>query len=50
VITLLSFDATADQFKAFDGIEVHYVVVNTLFLQPDVAASTAWCARTIAPS
>ena len=28
----------ADQFKAFDGVEVHYVVVNTLFLQPDVAA------------
>jgi len=38
LIALVSFSASADQFKAFDGIEVHYVVVNTLFLQPDVAA------------
>jgi Domain of unknown function (DUF4426) len=30
--------ASADQFKAFGDIEVHYSVVNTLFLQPDVAA------------
>jgi hypothetical protein len=38
LIALVSFSAAADQFKAFDGVEVHYVVVNTLFLQPDVAA------------
>ena len=30
-------DAGAEQFKAFDDVQVHYVVVNTLFLQPDVA-------------
>ncbi len=28
----------ADQFKTFGDIEVHYVVVNTLFLEGDVAA------------
>jgi hypothetical protein len=28
----------AEQFKAFGDIEVHYAVVNTMFLQPDVAA------------
>jgi hypothetical protein len=38
LFALLSFSAAADQFKAFDGIEVHYIVINTLFLQPDVAA------------
>ena len=38
LITLLATTATADQFKSFDGIDVHYVVVNTLFLQPDIAA------------
>jgi hypothetical protein len=30
--------ASAEQFKAFDDVQVHYVVVNTLFLQPEVAA------------
>jgi Domain of unknown function (DUF4426) len=34
----LTMTAAADQFRAFDDVEVHYVVVNTLFLQPDVAA------------
>ena len=38
LITLLATTAAADQFKSFDGIDVHYVVVNTLFLQPDIAA------------
>ena len=28
----------AEQSKDFGGVEVHYIVVNTLFLQPDVAA------------
>ena len=35
---LLALPAAADQFKSFDGVDVHYIVVNTLFLQPDVAA------------
>ena len=38
MVSLLSLPAVAEQFKSFDGIEVHYVVVNTLFLQPDAAA------------
>ena len=38
LIAFLSTTATADQFKSFDGIDVHYIVVNTLFLQPDIAA------------
>jgi len=38
LLTLLALPVAAEQFKAFDDIEVHYVVVNTLFLQPDVAA------------
>jgi hypothetical protein len=29
---------SAEQFKAFGDIEVHYAVVNTFFLQPDIAA------------
>lgn len=37
LIALLALPASAKQFKAFDDIEVHYVVVNTLFLDPDVA-------------
>jgi hypothetical protein len=37
VVSLLALPAGAEQFKAFDDVEVHYVVVNTLFLQPDVA-------------
>jgi hypothetical protein len=35
---LFAATAAAEQFKAFGDIEVHYAVVNTLFLQPDVAA------------
>jgi hypothetical protein len=37
LIALLALPSSAEQFKAFDDIEVHYVVVNTLFLDPDVA-------------
>lgn len=37
LIALIALPSSAEQFKAFDGIEVHYVVVNTLFLEPDVA-------------
>ncbi len=37
-VALLALPVAADQFKSFDGIDVHYIVVNTLFLQPDVAA------------
>jgi hypothetical protein len=35
---LFAATAAAEQFKAFGDIEVHYAVVNTLFLQPNVAA------------
>jgi hypothetical protein len=35
---LLASAVVADQFQAFDGVEVHYVAVNTLFLQADIAA------------
>lgn len=38
LFVLLTLPVWADQFKAFDDVEIHYVVVNTLFLQPDVAA------------
>jgi len=38
LVALLALPVAADQFKSFDGIDVHYIVVNTLFLQPDVAA------------
>ena len=31
-------DAGAEQFKAFDDVQVHYIVVNTLFLRPEIAA------------
>jgi hypothetical protein len=37
LIALIARPSSAEQFKAFDDIEVHYVVVNTLFLEPDVA-------------
>lgn len=37
LIALFALPSSAEQFKAFDDIEVHYVVVNTLFLEPDVA-------------
>jgi hypothetical protein len=37
-IFVFAVPAAAEQFKAFGDVEVHYVVVNTLFLQPDVAA------------
>ena len=37
LIVLIALPSSAEQFKAFDDIEVHYVVVNTLFLDPDVA-------------
>jgi len=37
LIALIALPSSAEQFKAFDDIEVHYVVVNTLFLDPDVA-------------
>lgn len=35
---LFTCNAFADQFKAFGDIDVHYAVVNTMFLQADVAA------------
>jgi hypothetical protein len=35
---LLALPAAAEQFAALGEVEVHYVVVNTLFLEPDVAA------------
>jgi len=38
LVWLLATPALADQFKAFDDIEIHYVAVNTLFLEPEVAA------------
>jgi len=38
LIALLATNAAADQFKSFEGINVHYIVVNTLFLQPEIAA------------
>ena len=38
LLSLLATQVAAEQFKAFDDIEVHYVVVNTLFLQSEVAA------------
>ena len=37
-ILLLARPVAAEQFKAFGDVEIHYVVVNTLFLQPEVAA------------
>ena len=37
-ILVFGIPVAAEQFKSFGDIEVHYVVVNTLFLQPDVAA------------
>jgi len=38
MLAFAALPAAADQFKSFDGVDVHYIVVNTLFLQPDVAA------------
>ena len=38
LMLLLSGIAQAEQSKRFDDVEVHYVVVNTLFLRPDVAS------------
>lgn len=35
---LLAHPAAAEQFAAVGEVEVHYVVVNTLFLEPDIAA------------
>jgi Domain of unknown function (DUF4426) len=37
-ILVFGIPVAADQFKTFGDIEVHYVVVNTLFLDSDVAA------------
>ncbi|HEY6598303.1 MAG TPA: DUF4426 domain-containing protein, partial [Pseudomonadales bacterium] len=39
-LATLAFATTvaAEQSKDFGDVEVHYIVVNTLFLQPDVAA------------
>jgi len=37
MILLFALPAVADQFKSFNGVNVHYVVVNTLFLEPDIA-------------
>ena len=37
-ILLLARPVAAEQFKVFGDVEVHYVVVNTLFLQPEVTA------------
>ncbi len=36
--TLLATPASAEQMQRLGRYEVHYVVVNTTFLQPDVAA------------
>ncbi len=38
IATLLTRVAYAEQFKAFDDVQVHYIVVNSLFLQAEVAA------------
>ena len=38
VTLLLAATLGAAQFKNVGEVEVHYVVVNTLFLEPDVAA------------
>lgn len=38
LLSAIAFPAAAEQFRSFDDVDVHYVVVNTLFLQPDVAA------------
>jgi Domain of unknown function (DUF4426) len=38
IAAAMTMSAAADQFRSFDDVEIHYVVVNTLFLQPDVAA------------
>jgi Domain of unknown function (DUF4426) len=37
VMALAALPAAAEQYMAFDDVEVHYAVVNTLFLEPDVA-------------
>lgn len=36
---LLSLAAHAERKEVFNGIDIHYNVVNTTFLQPDIAAS-----------
>ena len=38
MVLLFALPAAADQFKSFNGVNVHYIVVNTLFLEPDIAA------------
>jgi hypothetical protein len=38
LLSAIAFPAAAEQFRSFDDVDVHYIVVNTLFLQPDVAA------------
>ena len=38
LLSAIAFPAAAEQFRSFDDVDLHYVVVNTLFLQPDVAA------------
>jgi len=38
LLSAIAFPAAAEQFRSFDDVDLHYVVVNTLFLQPEVAA------------
>jgi Domain of unknown function (DUF4426) len=38
VMVLAAVPATAEQFHAFGDIEVHYSVVNTLFLDADITS------------
>ena len=37
-LALFAAPLAAEQFQKFDDVEVHYVVVNASFLDPDVAA------------
>lgn len=37
MIFLFALPAAGDQFKSFNGVNVHYIVLNTLFLEPDIA-------------
>lgn len=38
LITLSCLPASAEQVASFHGFDVHYVVLNTLFLKPEIAS------------